>query len=79
MHRESGHPLANVDVEILLQKYFPDDREYRFEKVADGTTDDEGLFEFTKKENSYGNYKTILKKGSDRFESQNYYSYYYGK
>ena len=78
VHRESGHPLANVDVEILLQKYFPDDREYRFEKVADGTTDDEGLFEFTKEENSYGNYKTILKKGSDRFESQNYYSYYYG-
>jgi len=76
--RESGHPLANVDVDILLQKYFPDDREYRFEKVADGTTDDEGLFEFTKEENSYGNYKTILQKGSDRFESQNYYSYYYG-
>ncbi len=78
VHRESGHPLANVDVEIRLQKYFPDDREYRFEKVADGTTDGEGLFEFTKKENSYGNYITILKKGSDRFESQNYYSYYYG-
>ncbi|MEE9450094.1 MAG: MG2 domain-containing protein, partial [Ignavibacteriaceae bacterium] len=78
VHRNSGHQLANVDVEILLQKYFPDDREYRFKRIADGTTDDEGLFEYKKDTDTYGNYKIVLKKGSDRFESQNYYSYYYG-
>jgi uncharacterized protein YfaS (alpha-2-macroglobulin family) len=77
MDRETGKQLSNVDVEVLVQTYDQDAREYRFIKVEGGKTDSEGLFEFNKKENNYNNYKVIFKKDGDRFESQNYYSYYY--
>jgi uncharacterized protein YfaS (alpha-2-macroglobulin family) len=77
MDRETGEPLTDVQVDVLVQKYIQDVREYKFIKVDDGKTNNEGLFEFNKKENNYNNYKVIFKKGNDRFESQNYYSYYY--
>ncbi|MEJ2102972.1 MAG: MG2 domain-containing protein, partial [Ignavibacteriaceae bacterium] len=76
MNRESGEPLSNVSVEVFVQTYNQDAREYRFIKVEDGKTNSEGLFEFNKKENNYNNYKVIFKNDNDRFESQNYYSYY---
>lgn len=77
MDRETGKPLPNVDVEVVVQTYIQDAREYRYVKLEDGKTNNEGLFEISKKDNNYGNYKVIFKKGNDRFESQNYYSYYY--
>ena len=76
MDRETGKALSNVNVEVLVQTYNQDAREYRFIKVEDGKTNNEGLFEFNKKENNYNNYRVIFKKDNDRFESQNYYSYY---
>ncbi|MCW8814257.1 MAG: MG2 domain-containing protein, partial [Chlorobium sp.] len=76
MDRETGKPLTDVHVDVLVQKYIQDEREYRYIKVEDGKTNSEGLFEFNKKENNYNNYKVIFKNGNDRFESQNYYSYY---
>ncbi|MCH7722833.1 MAG: hypothetical protein IIC76_05755 [Bacteroidetes bacterium] len=77
LHRESGHPLSKINVEIYVQKYVPDDREYQFFKVASGKTNSEGSFKFTKEENKYNNYKVVFTDDDDRFESQNYYSYYY--
>ncbi len=77
LHRKTGHPLSGIDVEVFVQRYIPDDREYKFFEVASGKTNSEGLFEFEKKENNYNNYKVVFTDDDDRFESQNYYSYYY--
>ena len=78
LHRETGHPLSGIDVEVFIQKYIPDDREYKYFEVASGNTNSEGLFEFEKEENKYHNYKVVITDNDgDRFESQNYYSYYY--
>ena len=77
LHRETGHPLSGIDVEVFVQKYVPDDREYQFFELASGKTNNEGLFEFKKEENQYNNYKVVFTDDDDRFESQNYYSYYY--
>ncbi|MGB5849238.1 MAG: alpha-2-macroglobulin family protein [Ignavibacteriaceae bacterium] len=77
LHRETGHPLSGIDVEVFVQKYVQDDREYQFFELANGKTNNEGLFEFKKEENQYNNYKVVFTDDDDRFESQNYYSYYY--
>jgi len=76
-HRETGHPLTGIDIEVFEQRYVPDDREYQFFEVASGKTNDEGLFQFKKESNQYNNYKVVFTDDDDRFESQNYYSYYY--
>ena len=76
LNRKSGQPLANIDIEVFGQKYVPGAREYQFFKITSGKTNGEGGFEFKKDGNQYNNYKVIFSKGNDRFESQNYYSYY---
>ena len=48
LHRETGHPLTGIDIEVFEQRYVPDDREYQFFEVAGGKTNSEGLFEFKK-------------------------------
>ena len=60
LHRETGHPLSGIDVEVFVQRYIPDDREYKFFEVASGETNNEGLFEFKKEENQYNNYKVVF-------------------
>jgi uncharacterized protein YfaS (alpha-2-macroglobulin family) len=77
LHRETGHPLSGIDVEVFVHKYVPDEREYQFFEIASGKTNSEGLFEFKKEDNNYNNYKVVFTDDDDRFESQNYYSYYY--
>jgi uncharacterized protein YfaS (alpha-2-macroglobulin family) len=77
LHRETGHPFSGIDVEVFVQKYVEDDREYQFFEIARGKTNSEGLFEFKKDEINYYNHKVVFTNDDDRFESQNYYSYYY--
>ncbi len=77
LHRETGEPLKDIIVEVYKRIYSPDSRQYIYEKVASGETGNDGKFEYQKDKNSYEYYKIVLKKGSDRFESQDYYSYYY--
>ncbi len=77
LHRETGHPLASIDYEIYRQQYVPDDRAYKFFKMSSGKTNREGGFEFKKESNQYNNYKVIFINGKDRFESNNYSSFYY--
>jgi uncharacterized protein YfaS (alpha-2-macroglobulin family) len=77
LNRETGHPLSDIDVEVFVHKYVPDEREYQFFEIASGKTNNEGLFEFKKEDNNYNNYNVVFTDGDDRFESQNYYSYYY--
>ncbi|HSP87309.1 MAG TPA: MG2 domain-containing protein, partial [Ignavibacteriaceae bacterium] len=78
LHREAGHPLKDVIVEVYKHIYSPDNREYIYEKLTSGDTESDGSFEFEKEKDNYSNYKLVLRKGNDRFESLNYYSYYYG-
>jgi hypothetical protein len=51
--------------------------QYQFFEIAGGKTTNEGLFQIKKESNQYNNYKVVFTDGDDRFESQNYYSYYY--
>ncbi len=78
LDRETGDPLNEVIVEVYKQIYKPDYRDYRYEKVTSGKTNRDGSFEFGRDKSTYENYKLVFKKGNDRFESESYYSYYYG-
>jgi 5-hydroxyisourate hydrolase-like protein (transthyretin family) len=77
LHRETGQPLKEVKVEIYKRIYSPDYREYIYEKLTSGYTNSNGDFEFERDKSSYETYKIVLKRGNDRFESQDYYSYNY--
>ncbi|MEJ2194913.1 MAG: alpha-2-macroglobulin family protein [Ignavibacteriaceae bacterium] len=78
-HRETGHPLSGINVEVFGQKYVPDEREYQFQELTNGKTDSDGLFQFEKEGNQYNNYKVVFTDGNDRFESQSYYYYYHNE
>jgi uncharacterized protein YfaS (alpha-2-macroglobulin family) len=79
VHRKTGHPLKNVIVEVYRRKYSTDYREYRYEKVTSGKTNTDGSFKFQRDRNSYDNYKVVLRKGDDSFESQDYYPHYHSQ
>jgi uncharacterized protein YfaS (alpha-2-macroglobulin family) len=77
--RNSGEPLANINVEVYGHKYVPDDREYQYFKITSGKTNNEGSFEFKKDDTQYNNFKVVFTKDKDRFESQSYYFYSYNQ
>jgi len=79
LNRKSGQPFSNIDVEVWGQKYVPDAREYQFFKIKNGTTSDDGAFQFVKDDNQYNTYKMTFINGNDKFESQNFYSYAYNQ
>ncbi|HVO75605.1 MAG TPA: MG2 domain-containing protein, partial [Ignavibacteriaceae bacterium] len=77
MNRRTGHPVSGADVIRYVHKYTPDYREYRYERAGSGKTDQDGRIIFPKDKNSYDNYKIAIIKDDDRFESGDFYPYYY--
>ncbi|HET9824331.1 MAG TPA: alpha-2-macroglobulin family protein, partial [Chitinophagaceae bacterium] len=80
LHRETGQPLANADVQVWEQKYDYKTSKYAKEKVASYKTDPNGFFELkrAKTPNPYSsNYSLDISYSGERFFMNEYQYYYY--
>ncbi len=69
LHRDSGEPLAGVDVAISLERYDRRKSAYVSEKVENGQTDKDGRYVSSKGINSYNSYRIKLNNGKDFLEA----------
>jgi hypothetical protein len=81
LHRESGQPLSNADVQIWEQKYDYKTSRYTKEKVASYKTDQHGFFELARAKTpnpNSSNYMLDISYNGERFfmNEYQYYSYY---
>lgn len=80
LHRETGQPLPNADVEVWEQKYDYKISKYTMEKVASYKTDRHGFFELTHgtKSPNGSNYMLDISYSGERlFMNEYQYLYYY--
>lgn len=71
MHRATGHPLKGVSAQLWYQKYNYISREYEYKKGDFFETGDDGAFHIPPSGEGYNNYYVEMKKGSDRYYSDN--------
>ena len=78
LHRETGQPLPNADVQVWEQKYDYKTSSYAREKVASYKTDPHGFFELTRaKTPNPPNYMLDISYNGERFFMSEYQYYYF--
>lgn len=72
VHRNTGNPLANIDYETYLQTWDYRSNQYKHQKLSEGKTDKNGMFEAPTAKDQYGNLKIVIRNGKDKYEHNDY-------
>jgi len=76
LHRQSGEPLKNINVQVWHEKYSYLTREYEIKKGEFLKTDDKGFFKISYKKEEDRSFFVELLNGQDAyFNNNSYYSY----
>lgn len=81
MHRETGEPIKNAKVQLILREYNYKTYKYDYKKAETLTTDENGIFNVPAAKSDYRYFSFEIYHGNDRLDTdKEYYQYrYYGR
>ncbi|MDT3694808.1 MAG: alpha-2-macroglobulin family protein [Ignavibacterium sp.] len=80
LDRKTGEPISDVNIELYNTEYNQRIGTYQYVKSDSGETDSKGRFKYKSLNyHYYSNYKVLLVKDNDEFDSEDNYDYRYSR